>query len=199
MNAITGTFCVGEAPDSITTSGGIGTLEEMYLLALCQRDAKIWKAYYHADECRTTPETEITIPPHNAPHGGGSAHVSKRQAKKAQREQQHAADEARVAKFVSERHPYAAAFSSGTFELKTPEPKPAPRPPASTSSARAIALVAGAKTYVRETPCQKCGNRIYRTHSYKCAECDRQSKRRDRRKSNSLKRSKSVARRIERD
>jgi hypothetical protein len=42
MNAITGTMGIAETPDSIKVDGGIGTLQEMYLLMLCRRDAKIW-------------------------------------------------------------------------------------------------------------------------------------------------------------
>jgi hypothetical protein len=203
MNAIVGTFCVGEAPDAFKIGGGIGTLQEIFLLRLMQIDAKIWKAHYYAEDCRKAAEPEMTIPPHIAAHGSGPAHVSvrKRPTKRVQREQQRAADEARIAKFVRGRHPYVSSFSPATaIVIEQPKPKSHKRKaeggriPLNPQSAfaRANALAAGEKTYVRERACKKCGGRIFRTHGYKCAECDRRAKR----ERNSLKRSKRVEARM---
>lgn len=197
MNAITGTFCVGETPDAIKIGGGTGTLEEIFLLWLLRRDAAIWHVRARSHDYATTPE--LTEPVHNAPWGSVAAKPKpkpRKVSKAAMKEAKRVADDARRAKFVSERHPFLRAFdanakSKAIFVVRAPKPpkpprivavaKPTPTPkpkmeakPTPTPKPKRKRIPA---TYVRREPCKKCGSHIFKVCNRACLACDREYKR----------------------
>lgn len=178
MNAITGTFCVGETPDAIKIGGGTGTLEEIFLSWLLRRDAAIWHVRARTHDYATTPE--LTEPVHNAPRGSVAAKPKPRKVSKAaMKEAKRVADDARRAKFVSERHPFLRAFdanakSKAIFVVRAPKP---PKPLRIVAVAKLTPKPKKPTTYVRERPCKKCGSHIFKICNRACLACDREYKR----------------------
>jgi len=72
-----------------------------------------------------------------------------------------------------------AAYQGGEAPIRLGHPQKKSRlgHPRKKSAAREAAIAAGAKTYVREIPCPRCGGNVYRVNGWHCVACKAAAKR----------------------
>jgi len=164
---VTGTLGAIESPDTVESTAP--NLREKYLLALLIRDAKIWHQHRRTNDLAMAPDDGLSpqeatrITPHT------ERNVVSRPMSEAEKERRRAAwtPERREA---MRRETAARGKEGGDHGGKHGGPGSGRRR-RSTSSARADALAAGRKTYIRDIPCPKCGSTVYLVSNWSCTGC----------------------------
>jgi hypothetical protein len=173
QQSVTGTLGAIEAPDSVESTAP--NLREKYLFALLTRDAAIWHEHEKTFERGANDEAlSSTQAQRIAPHATAEAPKTRPKT----RPKRSLVFYGRQCQTCGGTERYISTGNCvACSKASTARSNAKKRADQQKSAAREAAIAAGAKTYMRELPCPRCGGNVYRVNGYHCIACKSAAKR----------------------